>query len=410
MRIAVANHHRRQAGGSETYLSALLPALAQTGHQLALLAETDAPASRSEIQLPPGSPSWIVERLGRRQALHAVRRFDPDVLFCHGLIDPHLEAALLELAPAVFFMHNFYGTCISGGKTFKTPIPRPCQREFGWSCLLHYYPHRCGGLNPLVMWNSFQLQSARNRFLHRYQSIVTNSRYLAEELRRHGLSGHAIHLFPGPSRSPEAEPALQAAPGADDPWRLLFVGRMDFLKGGHVLLEALPAVQHHLGRPLHLTFAGDGPSRRHWEDMAHSVTSRHAGVKVDFLGWLSGESLRDCFSRTHLLIMPSLWPEPFGLAGLEAGLHGIPSAAFASGGIPEWLEEGVNGCLANGNPPHAGALSQAIVRALADPDSYASLRSGAFHRACQFTLDRHLQQLLPILEAAAESRATLAAR
>ncbi|HXZ80678.1 MAG TPA: glycosyltransferase family 4 protein [Terriglobales bacterium] len=408
MRIAVANHHYRQAGGSETYLSALLPALAQTGHEIGLLAEIDAPASRSEIELPAGSPCWIVEGFGRRQALHSVRRFDPDVLFCHGLVDPHLEAALLEVAPAVFFMHNFYGTCISGEKTFKSPIPRPCQRRFGGGCLLHYYPHRCGGLNPMAMWNSFQLQSARNRFLHRYQSIVTNSRYLAEELARHGLSGHAIHLFP--QACLEAEPELLSPPAAREPWRLLFLGRMDFLKGGHVLLEALPAVLQQLEHELHVSFAGDGPNRQRWESMARSITDRHTALKVEFTGWLSGDGLRDCFSRTHLLVMPSLWPEPFGLAGLEAGLHGVPTAAFATGGIPEWLEEGVNGCLADADPPRADALSQAIVRALADLAGYASLRHGAFRRASKFTLERHLEQLMPILETAGDKHASLSAR
>jgi len=408
VRLVIANHHRRQAGGTETYLSAIVPAIAQQGHQVGLLSEIDAPALRPEIQLPPASPCWIAEGASFCQVLDELRRFRPDLLFCHGLVHPALESELLEVAPAVFFMHNFYGTCISGDKTFKAPVPRPCRRQFGWQCLLHYYPHRCGGLSPLVMWNWFELQSARNRFLRRYRAIVTNSRYLAAELERHGILGHAIHLFPRrPSGgAADSEPRLLPPPAAGKPWRLLFLGRLDFLKGGQFLLDALPQTQARLGRTLHVTFAGEGPSRQPWAEMAQSITKRHPSIQVEFPGWLGGDGLQNCFASTHLLVMPSLWPEPFGLVGLEAGLYGIPTAAFATGGIPEWLQEGVNGCLADANPPRPDSLSQAIVRALEDHHRYARLRAGASRCAGEFTLARHLALLLPILEGAAAIKET----
>ena len=68
------------------------------------------------------------------------------------------------------------------------------------------------------------------------------------------------------------------------------------------------------------------------------------------------------------------------------------------GGIPEWLQDGVNGFLAPGKPPTAAGLSEAIVRALHDPQTYARLRQGALERAQELTLPGHLAQLLPILE------------
>ena len=50
-------------------------------------------------------------------------------------------------------------------------------------------------------------------------------------------------------------------------------------------------------------------------------------------------------------MVPSIWPEPFGQVGPEAGLYGVPAAAFAVGGTPSWLTDGVNGRLAPGDPP-----------------------------------------------------------
>ena len=54
-------------------------------------------------------------------------------------------------------------------------------------------------------------------------------------------------------------------------------------------------------------------------------------------------------AASDLLVVPSVWPEPFGSVGPAAAQHGIPAAAFAVGGIPQWLHEGVNGHLADGN-------------------------------------------------------------
>src|SRR5438132_30986 len=60
----------------------------------------------------------------------------PDLIYAHGLLDPELEARTLAIAPGVFCAHAYYGTCISGGKTFKFPVVTPCNRPFGWHCLI----------------------------------------------------------------------------------------------------------------------------------------------------------------------------------------------------------------------------------------------------------------------------------
>jgi glycosyltransferase involved in cell wall biosynthesis len=92
-----------------------------------------------------------------------------------------------------------------------------------------------------------------------------------------------------------------------------------------------------------------------------------------------------------------VWPEPFGLTGLEAASMGVPAVAFDVGGIREWLTDGDNGLLAPGSPPDASALADAITRAILDPSVLARLSSGARRRAAELTLDRHLDRLEPIL-------------
>jgi glycosyltransferase involved in cell wall biosynthesis len=178
---------------------------------------------------------------------------------------------------------------------------------------------------------------------------------------------------------------------------------MEFLKGGGTLLEALPRVRAALSRPLHVTLAGDGPLRRDWQRQAARVQARAPGLTVEFPGWVAGPERDRIVAGSDLVVMPSLWPEPFGLSGPEAGLRGVPAVAFASGGMPDWLQDGVNGYLAPADPPTAAGLAEAIVNCLRDEDTHARLRRGAAEVARRFSMERHLAALLRVLAEACDN-------
>ncbi len=411
MRIAVVNWSRRRVGGTESYLGSIIPGLVRRGHSVSLWHEIDRPANREPIELPPGVPSWCVERLGRGRALAALRGWGPELIYTHSLLTPSLEAETLRIAPAVFFAHAYYGTCISGTKTFQRPDVRPCDRRFGPACLAHYYPHRCGGLNPLTMLRLYRLQSRRLELLRRYRAVLTHSLHMHEEYVKHGLPPENVHYlsYYAHSVSPHyrearreastSEPAAGRGGGGGNPYtHLLFAGRMETLKGGHLFIESLGEVRAGLSSPLLITFAGDGPERARWERLAAAAMRRIDDIRIEFTGWVRREELEDLYRECDLLVFPSVWPEPFGLAGPEAGLHGIPVAAFDVGGVPEWLVDGVNGYLAPGDPPTARGLAGAIIKCLRDEDSHRALRRGAVETAQQFSLDNHLNALTKVFE------------
>lgn len=417
MRVAVVNWSRRRVGGVETYLNTVIPELSRVGHEIAFWFETDEPLDRALIELPDEAPSWCVAEMGTEQALTALRDWRPHVIYTHKLLDPELERKVLSLAPSVFFAHDYNGTCISGNKTFKYPIVQPCNRRFGWQCLLHYFPHRCGGLSPITMFKLYGLQSQRLENLHRYDAIVTHSDHMLSELIKHGLSPQTAYNFPyyvqpankseklsksWPLPDPIAS-LMTEAPGKQRATRekrstpylhLLFSGRMEYLKGGHVFIDALPEVAAVLDRPIRITFAGDGRERHAWEQRAAHLQNQK--LSFDFIGWVERRRIEELLEVCDLLVMPSLWPEPFGLVGPEAGLFGVPVAAFDVGGIPDWLVDGVNGYLAPGRPPTALGLAQAIINCLHDPATHARLCHGAFEVAQQFNIKNHLAALLEV--------------
>ena len=398
MRIAVLTHADQIVGGAETYLDTVLGRLVTRGHEIALCVETAVgrgeralAADAVSTRLVTGrDPEAFAERLGA---------WKPDLAFLHGLEDVRAERAIVDRWPSVFFAHTYHGTCISSSKTLSVPTPTPCERTLGPGCLVRYLPRRCGGLSPVSMWTAYRLQQERRALIGRYTRVLALSRHMREEYVRHGASGEACHVLPHFAPAPGRARSLAPPPA---PVRLLFAGRMERLKGGHVFVDALDMVAARVARSVDATLVGDGRCRPALERQAAAVMTARPDVRVHFTGWLDRETVARTVSDVDLLVVPSLWPEPFGLVGPEAGALGVPAAGFAVGGIPEWLLDGETGRLARART--ASSLSEAIVACVADNVTYRRLSEAALALAARRTLEAHVDVLERHLGAAAAQR------
>jgi glycosyltransferase involved in cell wall biosynthesis len=390
MRVAVASVFRGLVGGAETYLRRVLPGLARRGHEGALLYEVEAADGQMTVDAEgSGLQRGPVAGLGAAGALAELAAWRPDVVYVQGLRSADLEEALLGAHPCVLFAHGYYGTCATGRKCFANPAYAPCRRVFGPACLALHYPRRCGGLNPVRAWSSYRLQGRRFALLPRYRALVVASEHMRGEYLRHGVPAARLHRIPPPGPEPGAAPA--AIPGAP-PRRLLFVGRLTDLKGPRVAVAAALLAQRELARPLSLTVAGSGPE----EARLHRL-GRRVDLELEVRGWATEAERDELMLRADVLVLPSLWPEPFGLVGVEAGSLGLPAVGFASGGVPDWLLPGLNGELAPGRRPTAAGLAAALVRVLGDSRRHLALREGAREVAARFSLEAHLADLEAVL-------------
>jgi glycosyltransferase involved in cell wall biosynthesis len=262
------------------------------------------------------------------------------------------------------------------------------------------------------MWQNYLTGRHRIEIMLGYRNILVASAAMRSEFLCNGIEPDRLKVVRYPVSAPSAQtlpstkPESQGGSGSGQFCsgqlrHLFFAGRMVALKGGEILLNALPRVATELDCSLTLTLAGDGPARPQWEAQARSVCEKQPSITVEFAGWLNATEMDRSLAGADLLVVPSLWPEPFGLIGPEAGMHGVPAAAFATGGISEWLHEGSNGFLAPANPPTADGLAAAIAMCLNDPYRYRQLRLGARVEALKFGLEQHVDSLLQILTAAA---------
>jgi len=218
------------------------------------------------------------------------------------------------------------------------------------------------------------------------------------EYQKYGLDPRKIHLVPLPGFEciADREPPRKRVPRG----RILFIGRLTNLKGADYLIQAVAQARTRFSS-LTLTVAGDGPEREKLELLA-----RRLEVPTEFAGWVDTARKKSLLGQTDLLAVPSLWPEPFGLVGIEAGSMGVPSVGYAVGGIPEWLISGHSGELAPADPPTPQGLAEAILRGLTDSEHYDRLCRGAWEVASRFTLEAHLDRLEPLLSQELDLKAT----
>jgi len=388
MRIAVAHESVGTEGGVETYLLSTIQGLRHRGHQVALVYYR-----RSDSATPLRSSSHValgIEEHGIDAVFDELGAWRPDVAFSHNMGPLIVDRRLMDRWPAVKMLHGYFGTCVSGLKMHAFPSPCVCDRTFGPACLALYAPRRCGELSASAMIRGYRWAHEQRGLFGRYARTIVASQHMRDEMLRHGAPGDRLDVLPlfstvkSQAESPSAERDT-----------VLFAGRMTSLKGGQVLVSAAAHASRLLGRPVNVIMAGDGPQKGAWRALARSL-----GVPLELTGWLTLDDRARVYARGMIAVMPSLWPEPFGLSGLDAAALGRPTIAFDVGGIREWLTDGVNGLLV---APRTGAegLARAIASILDRPAECARMGQCALEVSCRMSPAAHVERLEAVLRRAA---------
>ena len=385
----------RRGGGIAVYLDHLVRGLRERGSEVAVVGfdpdgRRGSATDNGSYRLPAPRYRLRYSVLARLQQI--VEQENPDVIHLHSMptLHPLVLRQLLRTRPLVWMFHDVTPICFRSNKLH--PDGRLCTRPLGFGCLTsgcHLPGGGDGMLGDTIRLLSHRLYLGMYR---RAPTILVPSAYLKSVLVENGLSEERTWVVPLFSRF-EAGGSSNRRP--EEPPRILFVGRLTREKGILSLIEALARL---LDEPWEATVVGDGPLRKMAQQLAEI---RGVASRIRFTGEATAEELPEHYRACSFVVVPSLAPESFCMVGVEAMAFAKPIVSFRSGGVTEWLEDQVTGCIA----PHGDldGLAHGMRRLLRDPALRLRFGEAAQRRQLEtFTLSGHLDRIVPLYRQAIE--------
>lgn len=402
----------RHKAGSEIYASELCRELACRHDVFLVCAEYDSTARHGTIRWRAfeGLPvieivnNWECDRFEDSYASpritsqlgHVLEATRPDILHVHNLLNLSFDLPRLARARGIATtatLHDYTLVCAAGGQRVhvaeshicETIDPDRCSRCFAVT------PFRAqmaaaamarapgGGvlrrvaetarrvlpvltdaaarripMSPATSGDiSVRLGRARDVFSE-IDCFVAPSAALGAEYLELGLDPQRLEIS---DYGFGLQSALERRPHVG-PLRVGFVGSLVWHKGAHVLIEA--------ARRLHGSYeivvhgdAAVGP------EYHARLVREAAGLDVHFAGPFDREDAPRVFGGLDVLVVPSLWLENSPLVIHEAFMHGVAVVGSRLGGIPDLVNDGVNGLLFTAGSPRA--LAVALQRLIDDP-------------------------------------------
>jgi glycosyltransferase involved in cell wall biosynthesis len=122
---------------------------------------------------------------------------------------------------------------------------------------------------------------------------------------------------------------------------LAFLGRISPEKGPNRAIE----IAARAGMPLKIAAKVDRVDQAYWDEFIHPMVKAHPNV--EFIGEIDEHEKAAFLGDAAALLFPIAWPEPFGLVMIEAMACGTPVIALRRGSVPEIVDEGVTGFIAD---------------------------------------------------------------
>jgi len=374
----------RRFGGAEVFLERLTAELVDRGHQVLVACLSPTPTRHGTEQLQvhefalrnvywpfdqSPQPAW------RKAMWHMRNSFGSG-----GACD--IDSLLQREQPDLVHTHNLSGFTSAVWKTVRArgiPLVHTIH-DYALLCMSHTMfrgESNCSGqcLGCRV------LSYPKREHSQAVDAVVGVSAFALE---RHLRSGYFSQAAPYVVQNGNpSEPAVgEAAPRAvNEKLRVGYLGRLAPSKGIELMLESLSPLTPH---QCEVVVAGSGEA-----SYEAQLKQRFQPSGVQFLGKVRAS---DFLAGVDVLVVPSLWHEPFGLVLCEAISAGVPVVASAVGGIPEVIQHGQCGLLFDRAD---GAALRAQVQELAThPDRRRQMadrcRLQAAEHAFSRTVDRYL--------------------
>jgi D-inositol-3-phosphate glycosyltransferase len=379
LRVAVISLHTSpllqpgsgDSGGMNVYVRELVSSLSQIGIECTTFTRADREGLPAEVLVEPGHRVVHIEAGPHHLPKEALPEISDQ--FCHGVME------WIEANEKPDIIHGNYWLSGVVGHHLKHELDVPFVSTFHTLARV-----KAEGGDPEPKWRD----RAEAEIIQCSDAICVSCVEEEEQFRRlygdpHGrieiIAPGVEHAFFAPGDQAGARRAINVDP--DVPF-ILFVGRIQPLKGPDVAIRALAA----LGRP-DAQLAIVGGSSGHNGDV--QASEAHALVdelglhdQVHFIEPKPHHILSTWYRAADIVLVPSR-SESFGLVALEAAACGVPVVASAVGGLLSLVDDGETGYLIEGRKP--ADYADAMRTILNDSELAASMGKAAVERAKAYT-------------------------
>lgn len=360
-------------GGIAAYLRAIAPALAQAGHQVTIIANTNNMEQLPERQVrivPVRLPSlhWYLSKIpGPTQlVVHSLRQIEWSLCFyrtCKHIFSRYSVEVIEGAEIGTLFLAT-------------NPIAPLIVRLHGSDYIFHKYTGR--RIRAGLRWSHYL-----ERLIYRNAVAISSpSQYQASEIASDlGWSSKQVKVIPNSIAMEILQQALQhpIAENAKILSTILYVGRLAPVKGVEILVEAVKQAHQAVSESKLILVGGwQMPDPPEQFDMSPSSINNANNVWLGHLPW---QRLVKLYLQAAVFVMPSYY-ETFGISVIEAMAFSLPVVATNGGGLPEVVENGVTGLLIP--PGNRDALAGAITRLLQDKELEKVIDRVGQERAQQF--------------------------
>jgi len=368
-----------EAGGAEKSVRILRDGLTGRGHEVRVVATDKLLTGDGEQKvfadcLIPAIPGrgaakargylWYPE--AQRQIKKVLAEFRPDCIHLH---------TIGEFSPAVLAVTRGYPRVLTihGPESWTKDLLRwnLSSATGGGSLSL--------ADRALLTYLRLVQRPAYLPLIRRVDRVLAPSRYFAETVKT-DVGKVPVHVLAN-----GIEQRTVASP-VNGVRHLVYVGRLERVKGVHLLLDAYRRVLEKLP-DTRLTIVGDGRERAALESDAADLSST-GGLR--FLGWQDEAGVAEQLADASIVVLPSLWPENFPTVALEALQFGRPMVGSRVGGIPELIGTD-NGALVEPGDP--ARLAQELLRLLSDQELLREMGRASAKRSAAYSVDEFLDAI-----------------
>jgi glycosyltransferase involved in cell wall biosynthesis len=352
MKILIANKFFYPKGGSEISMFNIAEILLQHGHEIKFFSMKDSKNIKSEDDkyfvsfIDFHQLNSFFKKIyaffrvlysfeAKRKIELLIKEFKPEILFAHNIAH-HITPSIFHLAKKhnikiIQFMHDFKVVCPSylmkwGNGVICDGLCR--NKKFFWCTI-----KKCSHNNFFWSLTNTLEMYLHHSILHSYDLVdvyISPSRFLKNKVEEMGFKKKIV-VLPNFVWLDEFEPSYEFEENT-----ICYFGRLSKEKGLFTLLNAVK------GLNVKLKIIGEGPLKDELQNLAASFSLRDK-ENIKFLGYKTGEELKNEIKKSMFVVLPSEWYENNPRAVLESFALGKPVIGSRIGGIPELVIDGLTG-------------------------------------------------------------------